>query len=115
MPAVSDELTLKILPRAVKLQDSYRAVQGIRLRVNVLVAHRWVTLGVRDWGLFRWEQQETCVQMSVYRRGQRKAGMDSRGFIEGNVFIEGDKKRQEWWLSSNGAFYLGPGPILWLN
>jgi hypothetical protein len=34
--------------------------------------------------------------MSVYRRIQRKERMDSRVSIAGNIFIEGDKERQEW-------------------
>jgi hypothetical protein len=38
----------------------------------------------------------TGVKMSVYRRIQRKERMDSRVSIAGNIFIEGDKERQEW-------------------
>jgi hypothetical protein len=46
-------------------------------------------------GLFKQEQQETCVRKSVYSRRKRKAGMGSRGSVAGSLFIEGDKQRQE--------------------
>jgi hypothetical protein len=38
----------------------------------------------------------TCVKTSVYRKRQREEGMDSRGTVAGNIFIEGHKETQEW-------------------
>jgi hypothetical protein len=34
--------------------------------------------------------------MFVYRRRQRKEGMDKERSVAGNVFTEGDKEKQEW-------------------
>jgi hypothetical protein len=46
--------------------------------------------------------------MSVYRRRQRKAGMDSRGSEAGNMFTEGDKERQEWAIISSWGLLSWP-------
>jgi hypothetical protein len=74
------------------------------------------TLGVRDQSLFRWEQWGTCVKISVYRRRQGKAGMDSRVSEMWEMCSQKETKRgRNGQLSPHGAFYLGPGPILRFN
>jgi hypothetical protein len=65
-------------------------------------------LRFRDQGLFRLEQLKTCVEMSVYRKRQSKAGMDSRASLVESVFSEGDKKRQEWAIISAGSLLSWP-------
>jgi hypothetical protein len=80
--------------RAGKLLGSYRAVQGIGLQWMCWLLIGGLTLGVRYLG---------CL------------GGSSGRPVSGSLFTEGEKERQEWWLSPCGAFYLGPGPILWLN
>jgi hypothetical protein len=62
-------------PRAVKLQDFYRAVQGIRLRWTCWLLIGGLTLGVRD---------------------QDSLGRSSGGPVLGSLLTEGDKERQAW-------------------
>jgi hypothetical protein len=59
----------------VKLQDSYREVQGIELWWMCRSLIGGLTLRVRDQGLFRREQW---------------------GPVSGSTFTEGGKEKQEW-------------------
>jgi hypothetical protein len=53
-------------------------------------------------------------ELTLGARDQGCLGGSSKGPLSGSLFTEVDKGRNVW-LSLHGAFYFGPGPILWLN
>jgi hypothetical protein len=73
-----------------------------------------LTLGLGTWGCLGRNSRRACFRKSAYRRLQRRVGMGSRGSIAGSLFAEEDKGGNGQ-LTPHGAFYLGPGLILWLN
>jgi hypothetical protein len=73
---VPDELTPQnSVPWAEKLQDFYRAVEGIRLHWTCWLLIGGLTFGIRDLG---------CL------------GRNSGAPVLGSLFTEGNKERQEW-------------------
>jgi hypothetical protein len=59
----------------VKSQDSYRAMQVIRLQGTSWLLIGGLTLGLGTWGCLGRSSRGACFRKSAYKRRQRKAGM----------------------------------------